>query len=81
MSIAKSLSKRIIAASTSRIVIEKQASPNDPSLARQGFSGLIAMGRYGTDVEVANVVAFLASDEACYCTGGIYPVDGGFLAA
>ncbi len=61
--------------------IEKQASPDDPSLARQGFSGLIAMGRYGVNAEVANVVAFLASDEASYCTGGIYPVDGGFLAA
>jgi NAD(P)-dependent dehydrogenase (short-subunit alcohol dehydrogenase family) len=61
--------------------IEKQASPDDPSLARQGFSGLIAMGRYGANEEVANLVAFLASDEASYCTGGIYPVDGGFLAA
>jgi NAD(P)-dependent dehydrogenase (short-subunit alcohol dehydrogenase family) len=61
--------------------IEKQASPDDPSLARQGFSALIAMGRYGTNEEVANIVAFLASDEAKYCTGGIYPVDGGFLAA
>jgi NAD(P)-dependent dehydrogenase (short-subunit alcohol dehydrogenase family) len=61
--------------------IEKQASPDDPSLARQGFSGLIAMGRYGTNEEVANLVAFLASDEARYCTGGVYPVDGGFLAA
>jgi NAD(P)-dependent dehydrogenase (short-subunit alcohol dehydrogenase family) len=61
--------------------IEKQASPDDPSLARQGFSGLIAMGRYGTNEEVANMVAFLASDEAIYCTGSIYPVDGGFLAA
>lgn len=61
--------------------IEAQACPADPSLARAGFSGLIAMGRYGTNEEVANVVAFLASDEARYCTGGIYPVDGGFLAA
>jgi NAD(P)-dependent dehydrogenase (short-subunit alcohol dehydrogenase family) len=61
--------------------IEKQASPNDPSLARQGFSALIAMGRYGTNEEVAGIVAFLASDDAQYCTGGVYPVDGGFLAA
>jgi NAD(P)-dependent dehydrogenase (short-subunit alcohol dehydrogenase family) len=61
--------------------IEKQASPDDPSLARAGFSGLIAMGRYGTNEEVANLVAFLVSDEAAYCTGGTYPVDGGFLAA
>ena len=61
--------------------IEKQASPDDPLLARQGFNSLIAMGRYGTNEEVANIVAFLASDEASYCTGGISPVDGGFLAA
>ncbi len=61
--------------------IEAQASPGDPGLARAGFSALIAMGRYGTDGEVANIVAFLASDEASYCTGGNYAVDGGFLAA
>jgi NAD(P)-dependent dehydrogenase (short-subunit alcohol dehydrogenase family) len=61
--------------------IEKQASPDDPSLARQGFSGLIPMGRYGTNDEVAGLVAFLASEDARYCTGGVYPVDGGFLAA
>lgn len=61
--------------------IEGQASPDDPSLARDGFTALIAMGRYGTNDEVANMVAFLSSDEASYCTGGVYAVDGGFLAA
>ena len=61
--------------------IEKQASPDDPSLARAGFSGLIAMGRYGTNQEVANLIAFLSSDEASYITGANYAVDGGFLAA
>lgn len=61
--------------------IEGQASPGDPGLARAGFTALIAMGRYGTDTEVANLIAFLASDEASYCTGGNYAVDGGFLAA
>jgi NAD(P)-dependent dehydrogenase (short-subunit alcohol dehydrogenase family) len=61
--------------------IEGQASPADPGLARAGFTALIAMGRYGTDSEVANLIAFLASDEASYCTGGNYAVDGGFLAA
>lgn len=61
--------------------IESQASPGNPGLARAGFTSLIAMGRYGTDTEVANMIAFLASDEASFCTGGNFPVDGGFLAA
>jgi NAD(P)-dependent dehydrogenase (short-subunit alcohol dehydrogenase family) len=61
--------------------VERQASPGDPSLARTGFTALIAMGRYGRNEEVANMVAFLASDEASYCAGGIFPVDGAFLAA
>ena len=61
--------------------IEGQASPDDPSLARAQFNSLIAMGRYGKNEEVANLIAFLSSDEASYCTGSNYAVDGGFLAA
>ena len=38
------------------------------------------MKRYGKDDEVAAMVAFLASDDASFCTGGVYPIDGGFLA-
>ena len=39
------------------------------------------MGRRGTPEEVANVFAFLASDEASYVTGAIYFVDGGVTIA
>ena len=40
-----------------------------------------AMGRRGTVEEVANVYAFLASDEASYVTGALYTVDGGITIA
>jgi meso-butanediol dehydrogenase/(S,S)-butanediol dehydrogenase/diacetyl reductase len=38
------------------------------------------LGRIGTPEEVAELVAFLASDRAAFCTGGDYLVDGGLLA-
>jgi meso-butanediol dehydrogenase/(S,S)-butanediol dehydrogenase/diacetyl reductase len=38
------------------------------------------LGRIGTPEEVAELVAFLASDKAGFCTGGDYLIDGGLLA-
>lgn len=40
----------------------------------------IPMGRLGVAEDIAGLAAFLASDEAAYCTGGFYMCDGGLTA-
>jgi 3-oxoacyl-[acyl-carrier protein] reductase len=37
------------------------------------------LGRFGTPEDVANAVAFLASEEAAYITGQVLAVDGGLV--
>ena len=38
------------------------------------------MGRLGQPEEIANVILFLASDEASFVTAAVWPVDGGYTA-
>ncbi|MEM6841450.1 MAG: SDR family oxidoreductase [Bacteroidota bacterium] len=43
----------------------------------QAILGKVALSRFGHPEEVANLVSFLASDDAKFITGGEYNVDGG----
>lgn len=61
--------------------LHKQLAPDNPAALRTGIEAGIAMRRYGTNEEVAHLLAFLASDAASYCNGSIYMIDGGYVAA
>jgi meso-butanediol dehydrogenase / (S,S)-butanediol dehydrogenase / diacetyl reductase len=52
------------------------ARPED----REAWLSPIPLGRIGKPAEMANVVAFLLSDEASYMTGSIIAADGGITA-
>lgn len=50
------------------------------SESRQGLAAMHPIGRMGRAPEIADAVAFLASDESSFVTGISLPVDGGWLA-
>jgi len=52
----------------------------DPGAVEAGISGRHPLGRMATPGEVADAIVFLASDDAAFVTGTIFPVDGGFTA-
>lgn len=60
--------------------IEAGRAPEAAAARRAATEAAIPMKRYGRPEEVAAMVAFLASDEAAYCSGNSYFVDGGSLA-
>ena len=59
--------------------IETEMTRNVPEKVWDIMVGKIASGRVGSAEDVANVVAFLASDEAAYVTGEVINVSGGMV--
>jgi 3-oxoacyl-[acyl-carrier protein] reductase len=52
-----------------------------PAELKETVMKLIPLGRADTDMDVANAVKFLASDDAAYITGQVLNVNGGMLMA
>jgi 3-oxoacyl-[acyl-carrier protein] reductase len=50
-----------------------------PETLKAEITARTPLGRFGTTEEVANAVAFLASEEAAYITGQVLAVDGGLV--
>jgi 3-oxoacyl-[acyl-carrier protein] reductase len=50
-----------------------------PEALQAEITARTPLGRFGTTEEIANAVAFLASDEAGYITGQVLAVDGGLV--
>ncbi|MEY9931368.1 NAD(P)-dependent dehydrogenase (short-subunit alcohol dehydrogenase family) [Catenulispora sp. GP43] len=60
-------------------VMSLQDEPGGPEYL-EDIAALHPIGRLGEPAEVAQAIAFLASDAASFITGAVLPVDGGYLA-
>jgi NAD(P)-dependent dehydrogenase (short-subunit alcohol dehydrogenase family) len=64
---------------TETFLVKEFFDRNPPAL-RQTVLDVHPMGRMAQPMEIANVIAFLLSDEASFVTGGNWRVDGGLTA-
>lgn len=62
-----------------REVEEMGGQPEKQEQFFRTVGNMIPLGTYGTPEDIANAVAFLASDEASYITGYTLRVDGGLI--
>ncbi|HID87508.1 MAG TPA: 3-oxoacyl-ACP reductase FabG [Anaerolineae bacterium] len=59
-------------------IVDSKARPMSKA-AKEKFSALTPLGRVGEPADIADVVVFLASDDARFMTGQTLSVDGGLL--
>jgi 3-oxoacyl-[acyl-carrier protein] reductase len=59
--------------------VETELTGSLPENIKQQILGQVPVGRFGEVEEVAEVIAFLASDSAAYITGQTIAVDGGMV--
>jgi 3-oxoacyl-[acyl-carrier protein] reductase len=60
-------------------IIQSKMTDVLPDEVKQNYLKNIALGRFGTPEDVANVVAFLASPDSNYVTGQVIDIDGGLV--
>ena len=78
--VAKELSKRqVLCNAVAPGFIETEMTAELPEESRKAFLDNIPLGRAGQPADVANAVAFLASEDAAYITGQVLTVDGGMV--
>ena len=56
-----------------------ELTQNLPDALQAEITSRTPLGRFGTTEEIANAVAFLASDDAAFITGQVLAVDGGLV--
>ncbi|MEE8535312.1 MAG: glucose 1-dehydrogenase [Kiloniellales bacterium] len=62
------------------MVMDELAAKADPEARLEEIVALHPLGRLGSPEDVANMILFLASDEASFVTGAEFTVDGGYSA-
>ena len=78
-SLAKELGKRKITVNAvAPGFIDTQMTKSIPFIRRKIIMAMIPLGRAGLPEDIANLVAFLASEKSSYITGEVICVDGGF---
>ena len=60
--------------------LEEGIAPGAAEQAKASMEAAIPMGRYAEPADIANIMLFLASDDATFITGSVYMADGGSAA-